>query len=77
MGVRIASTTDDDCKRLRDATDSIEEGDRERSDAVRVCEEDAIIIKEIDERTREISLVSFSSVSKLFIDLERTRACTQ
>ncbi len=37
MGVGIESTTKDDCERLRDATDLIEERERERNYAMCVC----------------------------------------
>lgn len=61
MGMCLESTTDDDCQRLRDETDLIEERPRERNNTmcVCVCEEDAIIIIVPAERTREISLISF------------------
>jgi len=52
--------TKNDCERLRDATDLIEE--RERNYAM--CEDDAIIIILLAERTRELSLIS----SRLSLD---------
>jgi hypothetical protein len=61
VGVGIESTTEDDCERLRDATDLIEESERETMPCV--CEEDAIIIIVLADRTRKISLISSFSVS--------------
>jgi len=65
MYVHIESTIDDDCKRLRDAADLIEE----RGTMPCVCEEDAIIIIVLVERTREISLISsfFFFIFRLFM----------
>jgi len=37
MGVGIESTTEDDCERLRDATDLIEERERETMPCVCLC----------------------------------------
>ncbi len=48
----IESTTDDDCKRLHDATDLIEEGERERETITCVCEGDTIIIIVLDQRNK-------------------------
>ena len=48
---------------LRDETDLIDERGRERNDAMCACEEDAIIIIVLAERTREISLISSRLVS--------------
>lgn len=78
MGVGIESATQDDCERLRDATDLIEE--RKTMPrvcvCVCVCEEDSIIIIVLCERIREISLVSsFFCLFGLFMGLGRTSVC--
>ncbi len=73
----IESTTDDDCKRLHDATDLIEEGERERETITCVCEGDTIIIIVLDQRTRDVSRISSFSMSRLFMKFGRTNACIQ